>query len=71
MAAASAIISGVVATLVAIALPQPSSVVGIASFGGVAALAVVVGHLIRALHDRDERLDRIERLIDERIELGG
>ena len=69
MVAVSALLSGIVATLVAIALPQPSSVVGIASFGGVAALAVIVGHLIRALHDRDERLDRIERLIDERIEL--
>jgi predicted benzoate:H+ symporter BenE len=70
VATVSALLSGIVATLVAIVLPQPSSVVGIAAFGGVAMLAVVVGHLIRALRDRDERLDRIERLIDERIELG-
>jgi predicted exporter len=66
----AALLAGIVATLVGIALPQPSSVIGIASFGMVASLAVVVATLIRAVHERDERLHRIERLIDERLGVG-
>jgi uncharacterized membrane protein len=31
--------------------------------GAVVALAVVVGHLLRTVRDRDDRLDRIERIV--------
>jgi hypothetical protein len=60
---AAAVIVGILATLIAAQLPRPADVVGAVAVGGVAALAVAVGYLVWAVHDRDRRLQRIERLI--------
>jgi ABC-type uncharacterized transport system permease subunit len=59
----AAAIAGVVAALVANALPHPSDLVGAVLAGAVTALAVIVAYLVAALRDRDRRLDRIERIV--------
>jgi hypothetical protein len=60
-AVAAAIVAGTIATFA----PRPADVVGVVAVAGLAALAVIVAHLTLALRDRDRRLDRIERRINE------
>ncbi|HYY07923.1 MAG TPA: hypothetical protein VFA25_04900 [Actinomycetota bacterium] len=61
-----ALIVGLIATLIGYVLPEPNTLIGTLAFGAMSALGVAVGYLIRAVHERDERLRRIEDLIDRR-----
>jgi hypothetical protein len=61
-----AVAIGVVVAVAVWVLPvDPDTVIGCAATGAVVTLAIVVARLVRDVHDRDERLARIERLIDD------
>jgi len=66
----AAVVAGVVAGVVAALAPRPTDFVGAIAVGGVAALAVVVGYLATTLRDRDRRLERIERRLEQEADRG-